>query len=35
MMLRPPRPGTHVLTTHIVTKAGVDLGVKTRTINVR
>ena len=34
MMLRPLRPGSHVLTTRITTKAGVDLGVKTRTINV-
>ena len=35
MMIKPPRPGTHVLTTRIITKAGVDLGLKTRTIHVR
>jgi len=35
MMLKPPRPGPHVLTTRIVTKAGVVHGPKTRTINVR
>jgi hypothetical protein len=34
MMLRPLRPGHHVLTTRITTKAGVDLGLKTRNINV-
>jgi len=35
MMIRPLKPGSHVLTTRIVTKAGVVLGLKTRTINVR
>jgi hypothetical protein len=35
MMLRPLSPGLHVLTTRIVTKAGVDLGLKTKNINVR
>jgi hypothetical protein len=35
MMLRPPRPGPHVLTTRIVTKAGVVQPLKTRNINVR
>jgi hypothetical protein len=35
MMLRPLGRGTHVLTTRITTKAGVDLGLKTRNIHVR
>jgi len=35
MMLRPLRPGPHVLTARITTKAGVVLGLKTRTIHVR
>jgi hypothetical protein len=34
MMLRPLRRGPHVLTTRIVTKAGVVLGLKTKNINV-
>jgi len=35
MMLKPLRPGAHVLTTRIVTKAGVVHPLKTRNINVR
>jgi hypothetical protein len=35
MMLRPLRSGPHVLTTRIVTKAGVVLALKTKNINVR
>jgi hypothetical protein len=34
-MLKPLRPGTHVLTTRIITKAGTSPGVRTRTINVQ
>ena len=35
MMIKPLRPGLHVLTTRIVTKAGIALALKTKIINVR
>jgi hypothetical protein len=35
MMIKPLRPGPHVLTTRITTKAGVALALKTRHIDVR